>query len=258
MGALTQEELVRWLIEDSAPGPLLVMAAHPDDETIALGGHPHLLQHSLIVHVTDGAVRGRGDREAYALARREELHRALSLAGVAPEKMWALGAPDQESMYHLPALSRMVESLIAKFEPRAIFTHPYEGGHPDHDSTAFLVHTAARAREIPIIEFTSYYHASLGHGPAEMCVGEFLPRDERPVVEVELNEKNCELKRRMMSCFASQEEMLRLFPIGVEKFRLAPEYDFRRPPHPGVLLYEDRGWGKGAEWRRCAEAALSD
>jgi hypothetical protein len=47
------------------------------------------------------------------------------------------------------------------------------------------------------------------------------------------------------------------FPVGVERFRYAPSYDFTRPPHDGRLFYEEQNWGvSGKEWCRLARQAL--
>ena len=60
----------------------------------------------------------------------------------------------------------------------------------------------------------------------------------------------------MIDCFLTQREILARFELGPERFRPAPAYEFRAPPHSGVLLYETFGWGiLGVEWRpRAAEA----
>ena len=43
------------------------------------------------------------------------------------------------------------------------------------------------------------------------------------------------------------------FPIEMERFRVAPCYDFSRPPHAGPLWYEILGFSMGGEmWRRAA------
>jgi hypothetical protein len=61
----------------------------------------------------------------------------------------------------------------------------------------------------------------------------------------------------MVDCFTTQRGMLLQFPLSPERFRLAPAYDFREPPHPGPLLYEMFGWGSsGTEWRNRAAEAL--
>lgn len=48
----------------------------------------------------------------------------------------------------------------------------------------------------------------------------------------------------------------RSFPIDVERFREAPEYDFTQPPHEGRLHYEYFDWGMtGDRWRSLASEA---
>src|SRR6185437_9724842 len=51
-----------------------------------------------------------------------------------------------------------------------VFTHAYEGGHPDHDAVAFAVHAACRLSDIPpaIVEMP-YYHRQDGR----LITGEF-------------------------------------------------------------------------------------
>ena len=94
-------------------------------------------------------------------------------------------------------------------------------------------------------------------------LGEFLPavpaqpecRAETIVLSAEARHR----KRRMFTCFETQQHMLASFPIAIERFRLAPHYDFTRPPHPGRLFYEDQDWGlEGIEWRRLAGATLEE
>ena len=63
----------------------------------------------------------------------------------------------------------------------------------------------------------------------------------------------------MFACFQTQTQMLMNFPIGVEKLRPAPPYDFTTAPHEGHLFYENFDWGMtGGRWRALAESALAD
>jgi hypothetical protein len=61
----------------------------------------------------------------------------------------------------------------------------------------------------------------------------------------------------MTDCFSTQRQVLTSFPIGTERFRLAPHYDFTAPPHDGRLFYENFPWGMtGERFRRLVGDAL--
>lgn len=242
---------------DPQPVPSTMMVvAHPDDEVIGAGGQLRRFQSDLVVCVTDGApadmsdakAAGIFDRREYAARRRQEFHSALALAGLTEDRACCLGFPDQEASLNLVGLARRLIELLREFRPAAVLTHPYEGGHPDHDATALAVHAASRQieREVErpskIIEMTSYHNRA-----GRMAVGEFLPADGCPIHTVELSQEERALKRMMFDCYRTQQHVLQYFPIGVERFRLAPRYDFTRPPHPGKLFYEQFNWGMTGE-----------
>jgi LmbE family N-acetylglucosaminyl deacetylase len=247
---------------------ILVVAGHPDDEVIGLGGQLRRFQDIRFVHITDGAPRDMGDAEAsgfrrredYAYARRLELNRALALAGIESERAIDLGFVDQEASFHLYEGSVHLASFFRELHPDLVFTHPYEGGHPDHDAAAFMSHNACRllqdAGSLPpmLVEFACY-HARNG---ARVC-GEFLRASGRVenIVTVQLTGAEREFKQSLFECFATQHRVLRGFPTDVERFRIAPTYDFRQAPHPRKLFYENFGWGiSGTQWRRLAEEAM--
>lgn len=244
----------------------LIIVAHPDDEVIGAGARLPLLRDVTIVHVTDGAPRdmrdarahGFTEREAYAAARREELCAAMTLAGIAPERLARLDVVDQEASFAFTSLAQRIASMVRELRPAFILTHPYEGGHPDHDATAFVVHSAQGllAREgvdvPPAIEMPFYHACASG-----MAIGEFLPAAGHPVSTILLSPAEQALKRRMRDCFVTQRSILEPFPLHPERFRWAPRYRFTAPPHAGVLLYERFDWGMmGERWRQLAREAL--
>jgi N-acetylglucosamine malate deacetylase 2 len=258
--------------ELAADGPvaarLLIIVAHPDDETVGLGAQLRRLRDALLVHVTDGAPRdgedarrqGFGDPADYAAARRRELGAALIAGEAGPVRTATLAIPDKEAFRDLAGLSRSVAEFLERERPAAVLTHAYEGGHPDHDAAAFAVHMACRRVAVadrPAIIEMPFYHALNGR----MVTGVFLPaQGELPahsaVVALRLGEADLRRKRRMVDCFHTQREILSCCTLDIERFRAAPAYEFRAPPHQGSLLYETFGWEiSGIEWRRRAAQA---
>ncbi len=244
----------------------IVLAPHPDDETIGLGGRLVRLEGVLLIYVTDGAPRnmldanaaGFATREAYAAARQEELGAALALAGIETCQTRTLGMIDQEASLDLVGLTTRLCEMLTEIHAELILTPSYEGGHPDHDATAFAIHAAAALLEQKgfdpptLIEYALYHD---DNGAMSTCA--FLANDNCDERTLVLPSASCDLKRRMLACFATQQKTLAAFPVEVERFRYAPRYDFSRPPHSGTLYYERHDWGMaGAHWRALAHQAL--
>jgi hypothetical protein len=162
----------------------LVLVAHPDDEAIGAGGLLAGLPDAVVAHVTDGAPRdvryaqsrGFQTREEYARARRREVVNALAHAGITPDRCRDLGYVDGEASMQLLELVFDVADLMDEVRPDVVLTHPYEGGHSDHDATAFAVHLACgilHPDNVPtplVLELTSYHSFS-----GARRVGNFLP-----------------------------------------------------------------------------------
>lgn len=243
----------------------LVVVAHPDDETIGAGAQLGRFAALRILHTTDGAPRTGPDVAAagcataadYAALRRGELERAMALAGVAPDRLDGLGFADQGASCDLAALTRLVLRRIERERPEVVLTHPYEGGHPDHDATAFAVHAACALLDgaAPRIVEMAGYHGGGGEGGT--IFQDFLPSPGIPVCTVALDPAERALKRRMLDAHASQTRTLAPFRDDVERFRTSPAYDFTRPPHEGPLNYDRFAWGiTGERWQARAVEAL--
>ena len=248
---------------------LLLVFAHPDDEVLAVGGRLERLSASQLLTITDGAPGNGADAqqhgfaslEAYRAERRAELLAALADANLPAEiaPVFAGAVADQAAALHLAALTRALAVELDAFAPEAVLTHPFEGGHPDHDACAFAVHAALRLPgkrlklrgRIPVFEAPSY-HAD---GRGGMATGRFL--QQVPAVaatQCDLNAQEQKNKRRRLAYFRSQATTLAQFGLGWELFREAPAYDFTRRPHPGKLFYEHFAWGMDGD-RFCGLAA---
>ena len=199
--------------------------------------------------------------DGYRALRRRERDAAVALCGIAPAQAIELGCPDQQAARLLPQLAMRMADLLVLHRPEAVLTHAYEGGHPDHDATAFAVHAAAallrtRGEAAPaLVEMTSYHL-----GPDGLASGVFLPdaQADAALVTVPLDGPDRRRKQALLACHASQRDTLALLRVDVERFRPAPRYDFTRPPHAGPLLYEAHAWGlDGARFRALAADAMA-
>jgi LmbE family N-acetylglucosaminyl deacetylase len=244
--------------------PVVVVSAHPDDETIGIGGRLRQLKKLKLVHVTNGAPLREGatragypDAASYSAARFKELERALGLLEVEPVGRRSLGFVDGDTVH---SLDRLVDVMTRELRGQSVvITHAYEGGHPDHDSCAFAVQTAcarlaASGDAPPIrIEHTGY-HSYKGHQRA----GVFCASERTSIASVRLNSEERRLKTAALEAFESQSWLLSVFRVDREVYRAAPMYDFTRPPAPGTFLYDGFGWDmKGKTWLSLARAVAT-
>jgi LmbE family N-acetylglucosaminyl deacetylase len=247
--------------------PMLMVTAHPDDELIGAGGQMHRWRNLAICCVTNGSpaaledARHAGFTSAaeYERARKEEMFSALALAQVSRAQVYFLDFGDQQTAFQLKEITLRLAGLIERLQPEMILTHPYEGGHPDHDSVAFAVQNACwLAGDTGSVqrnpwEFSCYFNLN----GCFQC-GAFLESLPGEIVRY-LSPAERELKRKMFDCHRSQSRTLAGFDLAAERFRPAPTYDFSKPPQGGQLYYEMFPWGMdGRRWRELAGEALRE
>lgn len=253
--------LLESLARGAPLGRILVVVAHPDDETILAGAALADRSDVWIVHLTDGVPRdasrarqaGAPDPEAYAALRRHELDAALRVLGLEGAGRIALGAPEGEAIEHLTRLADAVSRALATVRPELVLAHAYDGGHPDHDAAAFVVRAAlARARSAAVLVDLAGHHEAEAGRPG---VG-FLPR-EGTSLERALDGEAARRKRLALECFGTRAQVIAGLETDVERFRIGAREDFSRPPHEGPLRYERLGGSvDGERFRaRVAQAA---
>ena len=263
----------------------MIVVAHPDDETIGLGAQLGRFDDALLVHVTDGAPRDGVRRAQLRLCQRrrlrrgatgESLTRRCAPATAARLRRLGFGIPDKEAWRDLAGLARRLAELLRAEDPRPYSRTPMRAATPTTTPppspsmpragsptprpplSRCRSITAATAGSLPA---SSFRPSSLSRRKPESISPTVADKWSRPspgrIARSRLTGEALRRKARMIDCFATQRWLLEQFDLATERFRVAPEYDFRQPPHPGELHYETLGWGiAGAEWRRDAADAL--
>lgn len=223
---------------------ILIAVAHADDETLACFSLMRRRSDEVhILHATDSAPHdlryaqraGYETREEYKAARYAEFFAVLASSDIPAHHCHSLDIADLDAPRHTSAIRQAVVDLA----PDRIYTHAYEGGHPDHDALAKALSGLNGLMEFPL------YHAQGGaYQPQRFIEG-------GPSERVELSPSEQALKSAWLSHYESQQRVIANFPLRYEIFRPAPAYDFSRPPHEGPLYYEIRGhvW-TWPEWRK--------
>ena len=221
----------------------------------------------LIVHATDGAPRDLNDARAhgfadaadYAQARRRELAAAMALVGIGEERLVCLGFPDQDAAHDLVALTRAFGAVLAEHAPECVFTHAYEGGHPDHDAVAFAARAAISPASVAgSCRAVADRDAFVSQPRAARACGRVSRRGRTPAFVVDLSAQMRELKRRMMASHDTQRATLAAFGVEQERFRRAAPVDFTQAAEWGRVYYERFDWKcSSAQFVVLARAALA-
>jgi LmbE family N-acetylglucosaminyl deacetylase len=126
-------------------GRLVVVAAHPDDETLGAGGFLHAAvaagAHVELVVATDGEAAFGAPDDGLGHARRQELHDALHEIGLGKIDVHWLGLPDSGLAEHTADLT---EALVPLLSDADVCLAPWTGDpHPDHAAAGLAALAAA-------------------------------------------------------------------------------------------------------------------
>jgi len=127
---------------------ILVLAAHPDDETAGPGGTVALAAPSAeamrVWIATDGARQegaSEGDVADYTRMRRDESRRAAAELGLSPPQFGDL--PDRELSARPEDLRRAIGDLVRELQPELVFCPSPVEIHPDHRALAEALYECA-------------------------------------------------------------------------------------------------------------------
>ena len=193
-----------------APGPLLVLAPHPDDESIGCGGLIALAtergREAHVAILTDGAgshpespstppARLRAIREA-------EARDAVAVLGVRPECLSFLGQPDARAPHDgaaFDAVASALRGLVRRHDVATILTTWRHDPHCDHEAAAKLAAAVAREMGIAHLAFPVWGWTL----PADQPLAASPPRGARLDISAVLP-----AKRRAIAAHVSQTTTL--------------------------------------------------
>jgi len=192
-------------------GRLLVLAPHPDDETLGCGA---TLARTLIgggdvlvVMATDGRLaQVDGDPDAMAAIRRDELAAATELLGLPPEQVLKLNFPDRDLSSHERELADSLAAVVRSWEPSTVLVTAECDPNPDHRALGRAARRAMAGQAGALFEYmvwgwmkpTRWLVGSLGFSNA----GGGASRMDR--VATVRTEGVLPIKRAALSCHRSQ------------------------------------------------------
>lgn len=126
---------------------ILVIAAHPDDEVIGMGGtialHAAGGDDVFIAILTDGATVQFPNDPAMVTLKKEQAIKAAQVLGA--KDVFSGNFPDQRlDVTPLLEVNRFVESVARKVEPQVIYTHHFAELNADHRIAYEAAAVAAR------------------------------------------------------------------------------------------------------------------
>lgn len=182
-------------------GPHLVVAPHPDDETIMYGGLIQRLadarQRCVVVSVTDGGAAYPTviDRRSLERRRRQELVEAVATLSGGRAEIVRLGLSDGKVAQRHRELAVVVAELIEHYRPVVVATPWRLDTHPDHEAVAVAAATAV----------TESSHRPLRHYEAPFWGAvRFPPPHDVVMSRLQLDPLERNVKRRALECHSSQ------------------------------------------------------
>ena len=129
-------------------------------------------------------------------------------------------------------------AIARTFQPDAIVSHSFEGGHIDHDACFVLAVHVAQILHLNCFEFPLYWKDENGHDVFQ----EFRnPKGEEILLEPSVTEMA--IKKKMLAEYKTQRDMLTVFSSAEERFRPA------RLPAGARPAWRSRYPGNWRSWR---------
>jgi len=139
----TEDRLIPYHAADLTGRRVLVLAPHPDDETIGCGGalalHAKANDPVKVVFLTNGArgdSTGKMNRDVYVALRRQEAGEACARLGVTDVEFWSY---EDRSLAGARGALRQLMDLLDGYRPDLVYAPSPLEFHPDHRAACILL-----------------------------------------------------------------------------------------------------------------------
>ena len=157
---------------------ILVIAAHPDDETLGMGGTIKKISKKNTVHlcvVTEGAT-AQYSNEKMIQVRREACMKSGKILGISSFDFFDFPDMKLDSIPQLE-INKKIEKVIDRFKPQIIYTTPNNDYNKDHKIVYESTLVAARPTTKKIKQILSYEIPSYVKNPFEANVYENISKE---------------------------------------------------------------------------------
>jgi LmbE family N-acetylglucosaminyl deacetylase len=144
---LGEERLIPYQTTDLTGTKVLVLAPHPDDETIGCGGslclHRKAKDPVKIIFLTNGAkgdLTGKREKETIVAMRKREAIEACEEMGVTDLEFWGF---EDRGLAEADGVLAYIIDLLKTFRPGVVYSPSLWEFHPDHRAASFLLCKAA-------------------------------------------------------------------------------------------------------------------
>jgi len=222
---------------------ILILAPHPDDETVACGIAAMRTRAAgsriFVLYLTTGVPEAgalwpwqRLGHLARVRRRREEAQLAAAALGLAPAGF--RDTPSRQLRLDLDRAVPEIAAAIATCSAEALWVPAFEGGHQDHDAANALA--ASFVGRLPVWEFAAYNFSGARVHSNRFAI------ERGGEMAIEATAAEAQQKRAALACYASERGNLGYIGVEREACRPLAAHDYGAPPHPGRLFRERFHW----------------
>jgi LmbE family N-acetylglucosaminyl deacetylase len=136
---------------------VLVVCAHPDDETLGVGATLalHIAKNDDVqVLIFSEGETARGKKNSKISMRQKQTHNACKILGI--KKIKFLQYPDQKlDSVPISELSKQVEQVIKQYSPNIVYTHYWDDVNQDHRQV--FEATSIAVRPVPKSKISKFF-----------------------------------------------------------------------------------------------------